>query len=232
MRRSLKPSSVRGHRVTVETSGRDQHDQGGTLLRRWREATTRPGPNGELAEEHGESSASRGAFKVAMVGLVCLGLGIAIGYLVWGTRTMELARRVASLKETMAEHARDTIAEWTALEAKLRAAELELARLREGPQAPVTDAPAPTSPGPPTAIDTTDVDNTPSLPRVPSRNHVSPSHTPPAREHSSAGTRPSEATRSGDSAAKGSEGRPRRVPVELPRRPPDLSGPLQRPISP
>jgi hypothetical protein len=229
--------------VTV-ASERDEHDgvdRRRTLLRGWRPAT-RPASTGELAEEQGESGAAEGelgtaegewraALKLATVGLVCLGLGIAIGYLVWGTRTMELARRVASLKETMAEHARDTIAEWTELEAKLRAAELELARLRGGPGAPATDGLAPALPGP-GAANETGVETTPSLPSVPSQSHLSRTRTPPAPERGAEVTRPSEATRSDDSAAKRSDGRPRRVPLELPRRPPELSGSPSRPMSP
>jgi hypothetical protein len=195
------------------------------VLRRRRLTTTRPVRSRELSAAAGES---RTTLKVTTVGLVCLGLGVGTGYLMWGTRTMELAREVASLKTTLADHARDAIAERTELEEKLRATEVELVRLRgEADAEAPPNAPglAPTSRGPRTGRAGTEPEVEAPSPRGPPVRRQSPSSTP-AAGHTPEGGRPE------DSAVQRSDGRVRRAPLELPRRPPDLSGSLPSPTSP
>jgi hypothetical protein len=212
--------------MTITRSGRDQDrmNRRATLLRRRRVGAKLPDRIGDLCGERKEPHA---ALKAAAVGVVCLGLGIGTGYLLWGTRTMELARQVPSLKATMAEHARDAIAERTELEAQLWAAKLELARLRAQGHAEAARL-APTSHGPPAGIEP-EVARTPPSPPVPSPRRQPPSSAPLPRHTT-------EGTGAYDSALKRSDGRLRRAPLELPRRPPDPSpdfrGWLPRPTSP
>jgi hypothetical protein len=209
--------------ATNEQDGSERLSRRATALRRRRAAVGRSRRTADAPEE---GYGPRAGLKLAAAGAVCLVLGVGVGYVVWGTRTSELARQVASLKRTMAEHARDAIADWTELEGKLRAAEVEIARLRA-----LTGGEPPLRP----AADLTGGSRAP-------RAAIKPEAAVPAPS-------PPPSTASGEPAPDGttlpslrretsrrSEGRPRPAPLELPPRrlgsPPEVSGALTLPAAP
>jgi hypothetical protein len=94
---------------------------------------------------------------LAIVTAVGVLLGLGVGYLLWGTRTMELARQVSQLRELLTEHAERAITERADLETRLRESADEMARLRvqrvdppvaAAPTAPAREVPR-GRPGPP-----------------------------------------------------------------------------------
>jgi hypothetical protein len=114
--------------VRVGIGGQDDAERlsrRGALLRRRRAAVERPGGLDDLEPYADQRTPVLG---LAITGAVCLAVGLGAGYLMWGTRTMELAAEVAHLKRAMAEQASQAMAEWAELEAKLRDAKLELER--------------------------------------------------------------------------------------------------------
>jgi hypothetical protein len=82
---------------------------------------------------------------LATVTAVGVLLGLGLGYLLWGTRTMELARHVSQLRELLTEHAERAITERADLETRLRESADEMARLRAQRVDPPVAA-APTAP--------------------------------------------------------------------------------------